>query len=108
MLKLVVAINMVIALGGFYLAWRLWRVKQGLARFAAVLTIWERNTHRALNPDITPALIRRGQTGTASLRDQYALLEKQLQQLQRVVTFALMGRRLLQQGGWGRRRWRRR
>jgi hypothetical protein len=107
-IQLVISLNIAIALFGFYLAWRIWRVKRVLTAATVALTAWERNTHRALNPDITPALILRGQIATASLRDRYARLEKQLYQLQRIFSLASLGLRLWRAGGLGRRRWSRR
>lgn len=102
-ISLVITFNIAIALFCFYLAWRIWLVKRALATVAVVLTVWERNTHWALNPAIRPELILRGQQATASLRERYALLELQMQRLQRILAVALMGLRLLQRGRWRRR-----
>lgn len=60
-----------------------------------VLTSWERNTHRVLNPNRTPDWILQGQQATVSARQKYADLEKQLQQLQQIFSVALIGVRLL-------------
>lgn len=103
MIQLVIVINIAIALLGFYVAWRIWLVKQALATAASVLASWERNTHWALNPERTPDLILRGQQATASLREGYARLEYQMQQLQKIFAIALIGLRLLQRGGRRRR-----
>ncbi|MBE7381086.1 MAG: hypothetical protein F6J95_006720 [Leptolyngbya sp. SIO1E4] len=104
MIQVVIGLNIAIALFGFYVAWRIWRVRQALAGFAVMLAAWERHTHWALNPDRTPDLILRGQQATASLRERYGRLEAQLQQFRRILALALLGLRLLRSGGRRRRR----
>ena len=104
MIQLVIGFNIAIALLGFYMAWRIWLVKRALAAATTALTSWERNTHRVLNPEITPELILRGQQATASLRERYARLEHQIQQLQKIFSMALLALRLLQRGGRRRRK----
>ncbi|MDB9526860.1 hypothetical protein PN498_12745 [Oscillatoria sp. CS-180] len=94
MIKLVIGFNLVIALFGFYVAWRIWQMKRWLMSFTVVLTSWERNTHRVLNPERTPELILRGQQATAASRQKFAQLARQLQQLQQILAVALIGIRL--------------
>lgn len=101
MIQLVTGLNIAIACCGFYVAWRIWSIKQTLATVVAMLTIWEQNTHQVLNPETTPALILRGQQGTASLRVRYARFNYQLKQLRRLFSIVLVGLRLL--GGKGHR-----
>jgi hypothetical protein len=56
----VVAINGLIALVGFYIAWTLWQVRNTLAEVADTVLEWERNTHEALDPTVTPPAILEG------------------------------------------------
>jgi hypothetical protein len=92
----VIGLNVTFALFGFYVAWRLWQIKQALAAAADAVLQWEYNTHRGLNPEVTPKAILLGQQGTAALRQRYASVQRQLQQLQRIFAVFLMGLRVLQ------------
>lgn len=100
----VIALNVVIALMGFYLAWRIWQVKQVLSVTVRNLTVWERSTHRVLNPEVTPQNILMGRSGIAALRSHYAQLQQQIEQLQRILGVVLVGLRLLQPKRRRRRR----
>ncbi|MEO0984499.1 MAG: hypothetical protein AAFY20_03015 [Cyanobacteria bacterium J06639_14] len=104
MIQLVISLNIVIALLGFYVAWRIWLFKRALTAAAIAIASWERNTHRALDPEITPELILRGQQATSSLRERYARLEYQMQKLQKIFSLALVALRLLQRGNRRRRK----
>jgi hypothetical protein len=95
----VVAINGLIALVGFYIAWTLWQVRNTLAEVADTVLEWERNTHEALDPTVTPPAILKGQASTAALRVQYARLQSQLRQGQRILGLLGLGSQL-----WRRRR----
>ncbi|MGD1943982.1 MAG: hypothetical protein ACFB0G_22020 [Leptolyngbyaceae cyanobacterium] len=90
MIQLVIGLNVAIALLGFGLAWRIWRLKRTLTSASVVITAWERHVHRLLDPQIAPALILQGQRATASTRQRYFQLQRQLQQLQRIFSIALM------------------
>ncbi len=92
---LVVGLNLLIALAGFYLAWHLWQLRNTLADVADNILDWEKNTHAALDPAVTPPNILLGQQGIAALRQQYAQLQRQLQQAQRVLDLVGLGTRLL-------------
>jgi hypothetical protein len=80
-----ISLNILIALFCFYVAWRLWRLQQTLAEIADALLRYERSTHNTLNPDVIPPAILLGQRGTARLRQQYARLQRQLQQLRKFI-----------------------
>lgn len=82
MIAVAVGLNLVIALFCFYVAWRVWRLSKTLGAVADNLVKWEQNTHKTLNPAVTPANILRGQTGTAYLRQNYTALQQQLQRLE--------------------------
>ncbi len=85
MIAVAVSLNLAIALFCFYVAWRLWRLAQTLGAVADAMVVWERSTHKTLNPAVIPPAILLGQRGTARLRGRYAQLQRQLQQLQQVV-----------------------
>ncbi|QQE63792.1 hypothetical protein GFS31_04610 [Leptolyngbya sp. BL0902] len=71
----IVAINLGLALGGLYLAWRLWWLKQTLSLLADNLTIWERDLRDTLaladHLDLSRQQLLR-------LRQQYILLQRWL------------------------------
>ncbi|HSM81953.1 MAG TPA: hypothetical protein VLS96_09710 [Nodosilinea sp.] len=85
MIAVAVTLNLLVALFCFYVAWRLWRLGKTLGAVADSLVLWERSTHATLNPVVIPPAILRGQRGTAGLRLSYRQLQRQLQQLQRVM-----------------------
>lgn len=85
MIAVAIGLNIIIALFGFYVAWRLWRLGLVLSNIADSLVLWERNTHNVLNPTVIPPAIRLGQTGTARLRRQYAQLQLQVQRLRQLM-----------------------
>ena len=90
MIQLVIGLNVAIALLGFGLAWRIWRIKRTLTSATVVVAAWERHVHRLIDPQTAPALILQGQRVTASTRQRYLQLQRQLQQLQRIFSIALM------------------
>jgi hypothetical protein len=79
----VVAINLLLALGGFYLAMWLWQLRRSLAQVSHSLDEAERNTYNALHG--APEAIALGQTGTRELRDQLQRSGSQLRRLRQVV-----------------------
>lgn len=85
MIAVAVSLNLVVALFCFYVAWRLWRLSKTLGAVADALVVWERSTHRVLNPAVIPSAILRGQTGTSSLRQSYRLFQFQVQRLEQVM-----------------------
>ncbi|MEB3267006.1 MAG: hypothetical protein VKJ09_00540 [Leptolyngbya sp.] len=100
-----VALNGAIALAGFYLAWQLWQVRNTLAEVADTVLEWERNTHGVLDPAVTPPAILQGQTGTATVRAQYARLQGQLRQAQRILGLIGLGGQLWRRRSpWGSRK----
>lgn len=98
MIKLVIGLNIAIALFGFYLAWRIWRVKRVLTSATVALTSWERSLHQALNTDNLPTSLLQTRRATALTRKRYARLLAQLQQLQRIFAIALLVMRVVQRG----------
>jgi hypothetical protein len=80
-----VSLNLVIALFCFYVAWRLWRLSKTLGAVADALVTWDLKAHKVLDPAVIPPAILRGQSGTASLRKTYSLLQFQLLRLEQVM-----------------------
>ncbi|NMF84234.1 hypothetical protein [Nodosilinea sp. P-1105] len=93
-----IGLNLVIALGCFYGAWRLWQLRRSLGAIANALTTWEHHTDHSLNPDTLPPTILRGQRGTAQVRYHYQRLRQQIQQLRQVMVvislLPVVGRRV--------------
>jgi hypothetical protein len=81
--NLVVAINLLLALGGFYLAMWLWQLRRSLAQVSQTLDEAERNTYNALHG--APEAIAQGQIGTRELRQQLQRSGAQLRRLRQVV-----------------------
>lgn len=85
MIVIAIGLNLAIALGCFYGAWRLWQLRRSLGAIANALTTWEHHTDHTLNPDTLPPAILRGQQGTAQVRHHYQRLRQQIQQLRQVM-----------------------
>ena len=85
MVVVVVVINVVISLLCLYVAWYLWNLRRALAIATAVVTIFERDTHNALEG--APQAIIQGQLGVRGSRGSYQQLEMQLQRVQQVLGF---------------------
>lgn len=99
-IAIAVSLNILIALFGFYLAWRVWRLKQTLGGVTEALTRWEQNAHSGLNPGTLPPAILQGKRNTAGLRYRYAQLQVQIRQLQQVLALVSF---LPLAGRWARR-----
>jgi len=82
---IVISANILIALVGFYLTWRLWRLKAALGGVTDALDRWEHNARHSLNPTVIPAALLLSQDKTASLRHQYARLQLQWNQIQKIL-----------------------
>ena len=89
MVTLVVTINLLLALGCFYLAWKMRQFRRAIARAADALSIAEKNTHAALHG--APDAILKGQLGTRQLRSRYQQLEPQYQQARRALALLSLG-----------------
>lgn len=94
MVTVVVAINILIALINFYIAWRVWQIRRVLAGAANAILAADRNTYGVLHG--APGAIAQGQKGTKAAREQYRRLEVQLQQLQQILALIGLGQRLWQ------------
>ncbi|WP_088892823.1 hypothetical protein [Leptolyngbya ohadii] len=83
----VVALNILIASLGFYVAWRLLQLRRALAKAADALIAAERSTHSALHD--APRFVLKGQGGVAQARHQYRKAAIQLEKAQKLI--ALLG-----------------
>jgi hypothetical protein len=88
-----VLVNLILAVAGFYLAWRLWRWRQELMALTALLEHW----HGQLHQGVKAALIEPSQGRLAYLKYTYGRLSQQLQMGAQVLTWVGLGWRL----GWG-------
>lgn len=79
-------LNLAIALGCWYLAFRFWRLRRAMTATANALASAERSTHAVLHG--APASIARGQRGVNSLRLRYRGLGPQLEKIERALVLA--------------------
>lgn len=89
MLTLVVTFNLLLALGCFYLAWKVWRFRRAIAAVTDALLTAERRTHAVLHG--APNAILKGQIGTHQLRQSYQKLAPQYQQVRRALALLSVG-----------------
>ena len=84
MVTLVVILNILLSLLCLYVAWQVWNLRRVLAATADAVTLEERNTYNVLHG--APNAIYNGQMGVEGLRERYQQLDRQVQQLQQVLT----------------------
>ncbi len=83
MVTVVVILNLLISLLGFYIAWRIWKLRRVLGAAADIVARAERSTYQVLHG--APQAISKGQIGVHGLKKRYQHLEFQLQRVQRVL-----------------------
>jgi HAMP domain-containing protein len=83
MLTFVLIFNLVVACVCFYVASQIWAWRGAMAQTADALIEAERVTHEVLNG--APNGIMQGQLATYEVRQSYRQLDRQLQQLQKVM-----------------------
>ncbi|HIK44025.1 MAG TPA: hypothetical protein IGR64_03960 [Leptolyngbyaceae cyanobacterium M65_K2018_010] len=89
MIALVLGFNCLVALGGGYLAWRLWRWRRALARWADQCSAWEASLRDGGREGFSPTRVLPGLATILGWRQRYAygqLFWGQAQQLIRFVT----------------------
>ena len=99
MFTAVIVINLTICLLCFFVAWKVWKLRQALGRVADTLIEAERHTHAVLYG--APNAIIKGRRGTRGLRNQYGRLNARLvkvQQILAVMTLLLGIRRRFSRG----------
>jgi hypothetical protein len=98
MVQLVVGINLIIALVGFYVAWRIWQVRQSLASTTVALIALERSINGVDTMAQTTTVLDRSQRAMALTRYRYHKLQTQLRQLHRIFGVAVVVLRLWRRG----------
>jgi hypothetical protein len=91
----IISLNLLIALIGFYVSWKVWRLRRTLAKVADILIAAERNTDKVLQG--APQAIIRGQLGIYQLRQAYRKSGPQIQRVRRALLLLGLGRSLVQQ-----------
>lgn len=99
MIPLVIGLNLAIALGGFWVAWRLWQLRRTLTAATVALTTLEQEARLALSPDQAAAPILQGRDAIMLTRTRYRRLQRQLQQLQQIFGATVVILRLVRRGG---------
>ncbi|MEH2160050.1 MAG: hypothetical protein V7K38_03165 [Nostoc sp.] len=92
MVILVILVNTLISLMLFYVAWRVWQLKQQLAYIADRLTIYETCTDAALNK--APENIYLSQENIYNLRQKNQALQIQIQQVRQIISLLLQGQKI--------------
>jgi hypothetical protein len=83
-IALVIAVNLLITCVNCYIAWQVWQWRHKFRKMARVLTKVEHRCHGVLSP--AAKIIMTGQQGTQTLKQLYGQLNRQLQQLQKLLT----------------------
>lgn len=84
-----------IALVGFYSAWRLWRVRKLLASATATIVAWEQDIQRQLEAQTLTEPLVQGQRAMMACKQGYQRWAQQMQQLQQGLTIAMLVLRLM-------------
>ncbi len=92
MVAIVLVINLIISLICLYVAGKIWRYRQILAKVADRVNAADRSTYKVLHA--APNAIIKGQKGTRSLRQQYQQLEIQIQQIQKIMVILKLGQKI--------------
>ncbi len=93
MLTTVLILNCLIALAGFYIAWRIFKLRRSLAHANRVLINAEHTTHQVLHN--APEQIAKGQIGAYELKQRYQKLQPQLQKARQALTVISFGQTIL-------------
>jgi hypothetical protein len=94
MVTFVVVINTLISFLLFYVAWRVWKLKQQLRLITDKLTNYESCSHAFLYT--APEKIYFVQQNIHNLRQGNQRLELQIQQLRQIISLLLLGRQIWQ------------
>ena len=85
MLVFVVICNLLIALVNLFIAWKIWQLRQVLAKLADILIAVELTSRKLLSA--APAALAPGKKRTRNLKESYRQLKLQLQLLRQILTF---------------------
>lgn len=101
MVTVVVILNVLIALLCFYVARWLTKLRKKLAKAADTLISAEKSTNKVLTS--SPKTIYKGQKGAKALGERYQALNRQLEQLEKVLGLLNLAPKLWrQQATWRR------
>jgi hypothetical protein len=89
MVAVVIVLNLLIGVGCWVVARRVWKLRSALSKAADALVSAERATHRVLSG--APRGIGKGETGVRSLRRQYQNLEVKLLRVQQILKLLGLG-----------------
>ena len=90
MLWLIIELNIVISIFCFYLAWKIWKVRQTLLQVEQTLNLIDNCTSKVL--DKTPEFFQLHQQKINQLRQLYKQLDLQVQQVKQIMAmFWLIG-----------------
>jgi len=95
MIVVVVIFNVLIAFLCFYVAFRVWKLRQTLGQVADTLLSVERKAHALLYG--SPDAILKGQIGLHQLRSKYQQLEPQLQRARQALALLSLGKKVWRQ-----------
>ncbi|MGD1716302.1 hypothetical protein [Dapis sp. BLCC M172] len=92
MLWLVIEVNIIISIFGFYLAWKIWIFRQILLEVERNLSLIDNCTDKILTK--TPKLLQLRLQRVNQLRQLYQQLNLQVQQVQQVIAMFWLLRRI--------------
>ncbi len=92
MLWLVIEVNIIISIFGFYLAWRIWRFRQILLKVERNLSLIDNCSNNILTK--TPELLQIRLERVNQLRQLYQQLNVQIQQIHKVIAMFWLLRNL--------------
>ncbi|MCL2924051.1 MAG: hypothetical protein MGF17_05315 [Trichodesmium sp. MAG_R04] len=83
MLWLVIEVNIIISIFGFYLAWKIWRFRQILLKVERNLNLIDNYTNDILTK--TPCFLQLRLQNVNQLRQLYRQLDVQVKQVQQII-----------------------
>ncbi|MBO0348465.1 hypothetical protein J0895_04965 [Phormidium pseudopriestleyi FRX01] len=89
MLIAVIIINVILSGVFFFVAWRLWKLKQTMNQVTQSILNADRVTYDVLHA--TPTALAQGELGTRNLRIRYQQVELQLLRLRQIVQLLSLG-----------------
>ena len=92
MLVFTIVLNLLIALINCFIAVKIWRLRQKLAKIAKILQLLEPAAYYLLY--FAPIVITPGQKNARNLKQKYRQLRYQLRLLQQILRFLNLGRKI--------------
>ncbi|MEM1310829.1 MAG: hypothetical protein AAGF98_15285 [Cyanobacteria bacterium P01_H01_bin.153] len=94
-MQLVIGVNIAIAVLGFFVAWRLWKLKRTLTSATVALDSLERQTRLTLDAKSVLTQLQQGREAVVLTRTRYRQLQQQLHQLQQIFATTVIMVRLV-------------